>query len=442
MATLRARWGFPTLAVLVGLLLISLAAILYHARKAIVSRPRPDVVALLNDLSVRANSIEPGETGSEGALARAAEIATLRLSKGRPGTPIADLTKAINSGHATREQEQEFSALIIDLDRTSFWSDLDQIAEHPAAKMPEFRHPIADGHQPGLGPSVSIGRVCTSMMVAAWRRADWPVVDASFRRVMGLAQFWTRQPLAITRTYGVALFTHATRELRYELVASRPPEPVLAQLQKQIEAFDLPPVSHAIAGERLITIDNFRVACERAAATDFHAGIHEPELDKYCQAVVKSSDDPDGRPPNGDRITDKTARELAAALIHTVDKTRSSQETALLAKAGTATMLAIERFAARTHALPASLKDLVPDFLDTLPVERWANTPIVYKPTDASTYVCYGFGFDHQDNQGRLASPPETAVTNKGAGFDWVFNARRQPTASPEPTGPDELTPH
>ena len=65
-----------------------------------------------------------------------------------------------------------------------------------------------------------------------------------------------------------------------------------------------------------------------------------------------------------------------------------------------ATACAVERYRMAHGRLPATLEDLVPDFLTSLPTDPLTGKPLCYKPSESSSYLIYGTGWDQRDNDG------------------------------------------
>jgi hypothetical protein len=114
---------------------------------------------------------------------------------------------------------------------------------------------------------------------------------------------------------------------------------------------------------------------------------------------------------------------------------------------GTRLMLAIELFADRKGRYPQSLDELVPDVLNSIPIDAMSaagfmyttqlgNQPyLVYVRDDGQddttqsgnqSYLLYTVGGDGQDDKGKQAPQPRDAFElNRGGGFDFVFNQDR-----------------
>ncbi len=83
------------------------------------------------------------------------------------------------------------------------------------------------------------------------------------------------------------------------------------------------------------------------------------------------------------------------------------------------TAVAIERYRLAKGERPKDLGELIPDYLDQVPVDPYDEQPIRYRP-DEIGYVLYSLGPDAQDNEG--LSKEEA---NRDAPYDWPFVVTR-----------------
>lgn len=61
---------------------------------------------------------------------------------------------------------------------------------------------------------------------------------------------------------------------------------------------------------------------------------------------------------------------------------------------------AIERYRMAQGRLPATLEDLMPAFLPSIPTDPLTGKPLCYKPSESRSYLIYGTGWDQTDNAG------------------------------------------
>ncbi|HIJ65905.1 MAG TPA: hypothetical protein HPP77_08125 [Candidatus Hydrogenedentes bacterium] len=84
------------------------------------------------------------------------------------------------------------------------------------------------------------------------------------------------------------------------------------------------------------------------------------------------------------------------------------------------TVLAIERYRLKNHRLPKSLADLVPAYLDSVPIDAYDGNPLRYTRTEHG-YVVYTIGPDLEDDGGIEAESAKKAWTEG----DWTFTVER-----------------
>jgi hypothetical protein len=83
------------------------------------------------------------------------------------------------------------------------------------------------------------------------------------------------------------------------------------------------------------------------------------------------------------------------------------------------TALAIERYRLATGNVPDKLEELVPQYLEQVPLDPFDGRPIRYRPTQPG-YLLYSVDTDGRDNGGR-----ERNEKDRDAPFDWCFIVTR-----------------
>ena len=88
----------------------------------------------------------------------------------------------------------------------------------------------------------------------------------------------------------------------------------------------------------------------------------------------------------------------------------------------TRVVLAVERYRlAHGNALPKALKDLVPEFLDTVPTDPFDGKALRYARATPRGFTVYSIGPDRKDDGGK----PKSSGAEAGARFDLPFSVRR-----------------
>ncbi len=83
------------------------------------------------------------------------------------------------------------------------------------------------------------------------------------------------------------------------------------------------------------------------------------------------------------------------------------------------TALSVERFRQAEGRLPESLEELVPRYMETVPIDPFDGKPLRYKRLEKG-YTIYSIGDDGEDNGGI----PKEKV-KKGEKYDWPFTVER-----------------
>jgi hypothetical protein len=83
------------------------------------------------------------------------------------------------------------------------------------------------------------------------------------------------------------------------------------------------------------------------------------------------------------------------------------------------TALAIERYRLATGSIPGQLADLVPKYLEQIPIDPFDGQPIRYRRTEPG-YLLYSVTDDGKDNGGK-----ERDDVAKGEPYDLCFIVKR-----------------
>ena len=92
-----------------------------------------------------------------------------------------------------------------------------------------------------------------------------------------------------------------------------------------------------------------------------------------------------------------------------------AEDRALVRRELTRVAIALARHRAAAGTYPQSLDELVPDFLETVPIDRQSGEPLKYVRTEAG-YKLWGVGFNGIDDGG---VPPDEALD--GESYDEVL---------------------
>jgi len=100
------------------------------------------------------------------------------------------------------------------------------------------------------------------------------------------------------------------------------------------------------------------------------------------------------------------------------------------------TAIAIKRYELRHHQLPATLDDLTPDLLQTVPIDCTDGEPLRYRPNADGTFLLYSVGTDGKDDGGDPSLQKNINYT--GSNFYWQ-NDRALDWVWPQPATKEEI---
>jgi hypothetical protein len=108
--------------------------------------------------------------------------------------------------------------------------------------------------------------------------------------------------------------------------------------------------------------------------------------------------------------------QVAMPAILRVAKTIAATQTILRSLAAAC---AVERYRMAHGRLPATLEDLVPAFLPSVPTDPLTGKPLCYKPSESRSYLIYGTGWDQTDNAGSGVTSITSLSTKTMNQPDW-----------------------
>lgn len=123
---------------------------------------------------------------------------------------------------------------------------------------------------------------------------------------------------------------------------------------------------------------------ERAVKPMWEWSIAQPVDD--CDRIMND--------PNAQRV-----ERMAAILVPAYGKSLQSSEQVTLTRDATLVTIALERYRLKNARLPSKLDELVPEFLRSIPRDRFDGQPLRYRETD-SGMVLYSIGADLKDDGG------------------------------------------
>ena len=98
------------------------------------------------------------------------------------------------------------------------------------------------------------------------------------------------------------------------------------------------------------------------------------------------------------------------------------------------TAIALKRYELRHHQLPATLDELTPDLMKTVPIDCMDGQPLRYRPGADGTFLLYSVGENGKDDDG----DPSLDKGITGANFYWQ-NDHALDWVWPQPATPEEI---
>lgn len=283
-------------------------------------------------------------------------------------------------------------------------------------------------------------RICARLLLMrasfAAQTGDSEQSFRSARALVGLAESLRDEPLAISMLVHVALREVATSTIADLLPVSGWTEKQLAQLRDDCLASDWRASTQtAIIGERAVG----RIAFQDPGAFAFWetrvAYITGSEDERFflqymtdCavamdQTFPENLSDVAQIQTEFENVLDTTS--YAVCMTHIISSL-TTMSIEIMANAGAralandrsnAAQLAIELYRREHGKLPAELSDLVPDFLDEVPIDPFTGDPLIYR-VDEDAIVIYSVGRNGVDDGG--------VVNKEGEPLDHVVRVLRK----------------
>jgi hypothetical protein len=100
------------------------------------------------------------------------------------------------------------------------------------------------------------------------------------------------------------------------------------------------------------------------------------------------------------------------------------------------TAIALKRYELRHHQLPATLDQLTPDLLQTVPIDCMDGQPLRYRPNVDGTFLLYSVGTDGKDDGGNPSL--QKNINYAGSNFHWQ-NDHALDWVWPQPATEEEI---
>ncbi len=276
-------------------------------------------------------------------------------------------------------------------------------------------------------------------------QATQSILDA-----LRLARSLEDEPILISRLVLMASEVITERSLVFALNHKGFTEDQLVRLQAGFKVAESETgLTRALAGERCLWISAFQMPADEL--TNFFALADEttvlPDLATYLKSAAFASEHDfylkwmdeavvattlpypqslDAFEQWNRRVEEAKARahEISASLLANFSRyvlVRPTDNAARLRVAQVA--LAVERYRlAHANAAPDSLSQLVPDWLERVPLDPYDGQPVRYIKASPRDYIVYSVGRDRVDNGGKV-SP---GASGNDDGFDLVFAVKQK----------------
>ena len=320
------------------------------------------------------------------------------------------------------------------------------------------RAPIVEGK---LSNFRTLSRLLAARLRLAASESRWDDFARETDEGLVMMRFVSSQPTIIEHLIALAGVAAVLREVRDSCVEFGAPEPACLELVRTIDArLPLPSAALHIEGHCLIALDELqhtytpsgrlpvsawgeftppgRIKGSVADGLAITIPGHETAK-RFTKQACEQAMEYASR-PLGERFSQRVAPTIDVDQLPVsqvvlkdggfVEFTRLIRNDATCEIDGYATrlMLYIEAHCARRGAPPASLDDLVPEYLDAVPIDPASGRGYGYRLlTDdphGRTYLLYSFGVDGEDNGGH-EEPMKRWYDPKDAGVDYVINKPR-----------------
>ncbi len=280
---------------------------------------------------------------------------------------------------------------------------------------------------PYLGTMRSLARICAARMAVARERGDRQAYLEAFEQGLALGRVASQQPFLIDGLVANAIDALMLTQVE-DALGNPPPaswlDGIASAMRRQRRSVT---ADYHFEGERLMGVDTIawvysdpnrirfgRFSSGLTSAFDMSSigaggrlGSFTENLAAYNQALKSAKQrvivDPAARsvssgPAFGSLI-------LLDLIMPGLDRAIASRDQFELQRRGVSLHLAIERYRAANGRPPATIPELVPGYLDRVPLDPYSGRPFVYRvlpepDAHGRAYLLYSVGVDGQDDGG------------------------------------------
>lgn len=317
----------------------------------------------------------------------------------------------------------------------------------PTLSVPAPTIPIALGVLPAEVRRLrAIARLCVGRMALAIQRDDPAEFEAAAMTGYAVSRLASTYPMAIGMYITEAIDASIDNLVLQSLV--RTPTPLWLDTHARIQSNrpERMGAQFAFDGERVVIHDflcwffsdpsrtrfgRFSPALKDFAefqiskplgTLDRNMRLADEEFDAELARLKANPDDLSPRTPGSGRTI------LIESILPSFTRIDSVHSTHKLTRGAIDVMIALERYRRDDGGYPERLDQLVPGFLNSIPVDSFTSKPLCYKRVDPQAdpegrdYLLYSTGPDRIDNGGQHPSGQVSVPSQTLAGKDFVFN--------------------
>jgi hypothetical protein len=330
-----------------------------------------------------------------------------------------------------------------------------------AFSLPRSRYPVDTSmgpyallpHLPQLRRLAQISRMDMALALDSGNTTE---ATASVTCLLKMARTLDEEPLLISQLVRVAILRMAVVSLERRLAVDGLTAAEMTDITEAIpDGGETNWLTRALIGERAIGIPTFRMSSAEIARltqgdqpfTELAVGRPLPgrqpvlmrltgffdrDLNFYLQAMETNITLVQQSPPRSlalTNINDQLGRTalrkkffLSAMALPSLSRVTVRQAETLAYVASAQAALAVERFRSSQARLPATLDELVPQFLRAVPSDPFDGTPLRYRRLPIG-YVIYSVDVDGKDDGGR--EKPERKKPTDKTTYDITFTVER-----------------
>lgn len=257
-------------------------------------------------------------------------------------------------------------------------------------------------------------RILMFRMSQAFDAGDQATALREFDRAKRLGQLLQNEPILMSRLMGHAVVQTATERLLMDVRRVAVTPETLRRIIELTEPRSIS-VSEVFRGERLFALG----AIQQSASDTPIKGINRSAQSEVVKRLYDAA--ADYAAPARNQRTDAAGRELAAAgealqnslvagiISSPVGLMLNAEDRAVAVHEGRRIAFAVQTFLAERGRLPATLEELVPDILPSLPIDHFSGGPYVYK-LEGQDFRLYSVGPNGVDDGGLLPQAPAEGI--------------------------------